>query len=101
MEENYDVIILGTGVTESILSAFLSIHGKKVLHLDRNKYYGGESGSVNLEDLYKMFYPNSKPPVELGRSRDWNIDFIPKLIESNGRFFALITQAGPLSNYIE
>lgn len=36
MDENYDVIVLGTGLTECILSGLLSIEGKKVLHIDRS-----------------------------------------------------------------
>ena len=35
MDEEYDVIILGTGLTECILSGVLSVQGKKVLHMDR------------------------------------------------------------------
>ena len=31
---------------ECILSGMLSVDGKKVLHMDRNKYYGGESASI-------------------------------------------------------
>jgi RAB protein geranylgeranyltransferase component A len=44
MEEiakEYDVIVLGTGLTECILSGVLSVKGKKVLHIDRNDHYGG------------------------------------------------------------
>ena len=36
----YDVIVLGTGLKECILSGILSVDGKKVLHMDRNDYYG-------------------------------------------------------------
>ncbi len=32
---------------ECILSGLLSVSGKKVLHMDRNKYYGGESASLS------------------------------------------------------
>ena len=32
----YDVIVLGTGLTECILSGLMSTQGKRVLHLDRN-----------------------------------------------------------------
>lgn len=42
------MIILGTGLTECILSGLLSVDGKKVLHLDRNDYYGAESASLSL-----------------------------------------------------
>lgn len=31
----YDFIVLGTGLTECILSGLLSVDGKKVLHMDR------------------------------------------------------------------
>jgi len=39
--KEYDVIVLGTGLTECILSGVLSVKGKKVLHIDRNDHYGG------------------------------------------------------------
>ncbi|PIO34672.1 hypothetical protein AB205_0057850, partial [Aquarana catesbeiana] len=40
---------------ECILSGIMSVNGKKVLHMDRNSYYGGESASITpLEDLVKM-----------------------------------------------
>ena len=45
------VIVLGTGLTECILSGLLSVEGKKVLHMDRNDYYGGDSASLNLEQV--------------------------------------------------
>ena len=31
---HYDLIVIGTGVTESILSGLLSLEGNKVLNLD-------------------------------------------------------------------
>lgn len=37
---------------ECILSGLLSVAGKKVLHMDRNGYYGGESASLTpLDDV--------------------------------------------------
>jgi len=39
--KEYDVIVVGTGLTECILSGVLSVKGKKVLHIDRNDHYGG------------------------------------------------------------
>ena len=54
-DETYDVIICGTGITESTLSGLLSMEGKKVLHLDRNEYYGDEGASLNLTSLWKKF----------------------------------------------
>lgn len=45
MDEEYDAIVLGTGLKECILSGMLSVSGKKVLHIDRNTYYGGDTGT--------------------------------------------------------
>ena len=65
----------------------LSVSGKKVLHIDRNKYYGGESASITpLEDLFTKFGfdPSTTSIEEYGRSRDWNVDLIPKFLMANG-----------------
>jgi Rab GDP dissociation inhibitor len=51
MDEEYDAIVLGTGLKECILSGLLSVEGYKVLHMDRNNYYGGESASLNLNQV--------------------------------------------------
>ncbi|KAI9499795.1 Rab GDP dissociation inhibitor alpha [Coemansia spiralis] len=80
MDEEYDVIILGTGLTECMLSGILAVEGKKVLHMDRNDFYGGESASVNLAQLYERFRNGAKPPAQFGRERDYYIDLIPKFL---------------------
>lgn len=78
--------------------------------MDRNDYYGGESTSLNLNQviiymvtshiffwlntpnfgmafififglqLWKRFRGDDKPPENLGSSKDYNIDMIPKVI---------------------
>lgn len=60
MDQEYDVIVLGTGLKECILSGLMSGQGKKVLHMDRNSYYGGESASLNLEQLWHKFRPGTE-----------------------------------------
>ncbi|KAK3024554.1 hypothetical protein RJ639_043494 [Escallonia herrerae] len=84
MDEEYDVIVLGTGLKECILSGLLSVDGLKVLHMDRNDYYGGESTSLNLNQLWKQFRGSDTPPAHLGSSRDYNVDMIPKFMMANG-----------------
>ena len=75
MDEEYDVIVLGTGLTECILSGIMSKAGKKVLHMDRNKYYGAESASLcPLGELFKHHGEQLEPEDKFGRSRDWNVD---------------------------
>ncbi|KOS14955.1 hypothetical protein Malapachy_0956 [Malassezia pachydermatis] len=49
--DHFDVLVLGTGVTEAVLSAALSRAGKKVLHVDPNMYYGSDWASLTLTEL--------------------------------------------------
>ena len=62
MEEEYDICVCGTGLTECVLAGLFSAHGKKVLHLDRNSFYGGETASLNITNLWKKFKANENPP---------------------------------------
>jgi hypothetical protein len=39
MQEEYDVVVLGTGLTECILSGLLSVDGKKVLHMGAQFFF--------------------------------------------------------------
>ncbi|GJJ71155.1 Rab GDP dissociation inhibitor [Entomortierella parvispora] len=100
MDEQYDVVVMGTGLTECILSGLLSIEGKKVLHLDRNDYYGGESASLNLTQLYRQFRDGASPPAELGRDRDYNVDLIPKFMMANGELVKILTHTD-VTRYLE
>ncbi|KAH1040314.1 hypothetical protein J1N35_042057 [Gossypium stocksii] len=90
MDEEYDVIVLGTGLKECILSGLLSVDGLKVLHMDRNDYYGGESTSLNLTQLWKHFKGEDKPPEQLGASRDYNVDMVPKFMMANGSLVRIL-----------
>jgi len=101
MDEEYDCIVLGTGLTECILSGMLSVSGKKVLHMDRNKYYGGESASLTpLEDLFSKFGLPEPDQAQYGRGRDWNVDLIPKFLMANGQLVKLLIHTG-VTRYLE
>lgn len=84
MDDEYDVIVLGTGMKDTLLSGLMSVAGKKVLHMDRNSYYGGESASLNLNQMFEKYGNGEQPPAELGSSRDYNIDLIPKFMMASG-----------------
>ncbi|KIK91310.1 hypothetical protein PAXRUDRAFT_638029 [Paxillus rubicundulus Ve08.2h10] len=100
MDEEYDVIVLGTGLTECILSGLLSVEGKKVLHMDRNDYYGGDSASLNLSQLYRKFRPDQSPPAALGRDRDYAVDLIPKFIIASGELTKILVHTD-VTRYLE
>jgi Rab GDP dissociation inhibitor len=100
MDEEYDVIVLGTGLTECILSGLLSVEGKKVLHMDRNDYYGGDSASLNLTQLYRKFRPNQEAPANLGRDRDYAVDLVPKFIIASGELTKILVHTD-VTRYLE
>lgn len=101
---SYDVVVLGTGLTERILSGVLSVKGSKVLHMDRNDHYGGASASVNLETLFRAhpssFAAGTEPWKKYGRPNDWNIDLVPKLLMSNGELTNILVGTN-VTRYIE
>ncbi|KAI2473069.1 rab GDP-dissociation inhibitor [Annulohypoxylon bovei var. microspora] len=101
--KEYDVIVLGTGLTECILSGVLSVKGRKVLHIDRNDHYGGEAASVNLETLFKKygnFAKGEEPWKKYGRPNDWNIDLVPKLLMSSGELTNILVSTD-VTRYLE
>lgn len=47
----FDVVVIGTGLPESILAAACSRSGQRVLHLDSRSYYGGNWASFSFSGL--------------------------------------------------
>ncbi|KAF7473068.1 rab proteins geranylgeranyltransferase component A 2 [Marmota monax] len=47
----FDVVIIGTGLPESILAAACSRSGQRVLHIDSRSYYGGNWASFSFSGL--------------------------------------------------
>ncbi|CAH8438183.1 unnamed protein product [Schistosoma intercalatum] len=68
--ERVDCVIDGTGLSESLISASLSILGKQILHIDRNGYYGGVLASLRFPEFEKLLsqiepdYPKSLPIIK-------------------------------------
>lgn len=100
MDEEYDVIVLGTGMKDTLLSGLMSVAGKKVLHMDRNSYYGGESASLNLNQMFEKYGNGEKPPAELGASRDYNVDLIPKFMMASGKLTRMLLYS-KTTHYLE
>jgi len=100
MEEDYDVIVMGTGLKECILSGLLSVDGLKVLHLDRNGYYGGSCASLQLNQLYEKYKARETPKTTLGASRDYNVDVVPKFIMSMGKLVKALLHTN-VTRYLE
>jgi hypothetical protein len=44
----FDVVVLGTGLVESIVAAAAARAGKRVLHMDAAQFYGGDAASLPI-----------------------------------------------------
>ena len=51
LDEVFDAIVVGTGLTEALLAAALARIGKRVLHLDANQYYGDRWAAFTLDSF--------------------------------------------------
>ncbi|KAK9110216.1 hypothetical protein Sjap_018276 [Stephania japonica] len=56
---SFDLIVVGTGLPESIIAAAASAAGKSVLHLDHHSFYGAHFSSLPLRDLLPFLRSNS------------------------------------------
>ena len=62
----YDVIVVGTGLVESILAAALARAGKRILYVDNAKWYGAEHATLSLSEFVSMVnnnFTNDVAPV--------------------------------------
>jgi RAB protein geranylgeranyltransferase component A len=99
--EEYDAVVLGTGLTESVISGILLKSGKKVLTMDRNNYYGGEAESMTpLSELYKLFGKRLEEEDRFGRGRDWNVDLVQKFLTADSEMTMLLIYTD-VTSYVE
>ncbi|KAJ0853741.1 putative GDP dissociation inhibitor, FAD/NAD(P)-binding domain superfamily [Helianthus annuus] len=63
---NFDLIVIGTGLPESIIAAAASTAGKSVLHLDPNPHYGSHYSSLSLLDLTSFLNSQTLNPQNSG-----------------------------------
>lgn len=59
----FDLIVIGTGLPESIISAAAAAAGKTVLHLDPNPFYGSHYSSLSPNHLLSFLNSNTQNPT--------------------------------------
>ncbi|KAF9535076.1 GDP dissociation inhibitor-domain-containing protein [Crepidotus variabilis] len=108
MKENqFDVIVFGTGLVESITAAALAKAGYKIAHIDTNAYYGGDEASLSLEeivtwvdqhsgpsDLSSRFYRASRSAQPPSQSRQYSICLQPAVLPSVGPLINALVASG-------
>ncbi|GMN54646.1 hypothetical protein TIFTF001_023769 [Ficus carica] len=55
----FDLIIIGTGLPESLIAAAASAAGKTVVHLDPNPFYGSHFASLSISELTSFLNSHS------------------------------------------
>lgn len=104
-----DVLVVGTGLQESILAAALSWQGTQVLHIDNKPYYGDSSSTMTIEQLKKwcadvnqgkiphfqdaqIYIPGGKLSNQFN-SRDYGIDLTPKIMFCQSDLLTLLVKS--------
>jgi len=67
--------------------------------MDRNSYYGGDSASLNIDQLFQKF-DKGTPPSTLGQNRDYNVDLVPKFIMASGILVKMLIHTD-VTRYLE
>ncbi|KAK1220723.1 hypothetical protein PQX77_016549 [Marasmius sp. AFHP31] len=104
-EGAFDIIVIGTGLTESIAAAALSKAGFKVAQLDENQYYGAEEASLSQDELLQ--WQDRQPAADdiysshtrstrdvLPQSRQYSLSLLPSIIPSTGPLISSLIQSG-------
>lgn len=103
-----DIVILGTGLVESILAAALSWQGVEVLHVDNKNYYGDSTSTLTIEQLKKWclevnegkikHFKDAQIYIPGGRSntfksKDYGIDLNPRIMFSKSDLLSLLIKS--------
>ncbi|KAF7354753.1 hypothetical protein MSAN_01389400 [Mycena sanguinolenta] len=100
-EGAFDIIVLGTGLTESIASAALSKAGFKVAHIDQNPYYGAGEASLSFDEFIEWqdkpkpgFSSFSHSEDTIAQPRAYSLSLSPSLIPSTGPLIDALVASG-------
>ncbi|KAJ7582577.1 GDP dissociation inhibitor-domain-containing protein [Mycena floridula] len=94
-DPNFDVVCLGTGLTNSILVAALAKAGFSVAHIDSNDYYGSNEASLSLKEFVAKYPSISPVPQDLLRqSQSYSITLAPNVIPATGELIDNLVKSG-------
>ncbi|KAM6299956.1 rab proteins geranylgeranyltransferase component A 1 [Aegotheles albertisi] len=67
----FDVVVIGTGLPESIVAAACARSGQSVLHVDSRNYYGGNWASFSFSGLLSWIKENKQKKDISDECEDW------------------------------
>lgn len=106
-----DVLIMGTGLVESVLAAALSWQGVDVLHIDNKKCYGDSNSTLTIEQIKSwcqevnggkiqhfedaQIYVSGvfNQPTSKFKSKDYGIDLTPKIMFAQSDLLSLLIKS--------
>ncbi|XP_066105044.1 rab proteins geranylgeranyltransferase component A 1 [Saccopteryx bilineata] len=71
LPSEFDVIVIGTGLPESIVAAACSRSGQRVLHVDSKSYYGGNWASFSFSGLLSWIKEYQEKSDVVNESAAW------------------------------
>ncbi|XP_008271215.2 rab proteins geranylgeranyltransferase component A 1 [Oryctolagus cuniculus] len=71
LPSEFDVIVIGTGLPESIIAAACSRSGQRVLHVDSRNYYGGNWASFSFSGLLSWIKEYQENGDTTNESSQW------------------------------
>lgn len=92
LKSRYDVVILGTGLKQSLLAGLLASHGKEVLQLDPSA--DGIGASLDLQQLANELGTNLPSEAKVGKASDYSVERAPKMFMASGNQLQLFVASG-------
>ncbi|QDS70256.1 hypothetical protein FKW77_007411 [Venturia effusa] len=110
----WDILIDGTGLHQSLLALALSRSTKRVLHVDSNDYYGGDEAALSLQDatawvkqvgergsqglysqasIQELTREASNTSPSLGFSRAYSLALAPQLIYTESKLLPYLVSS--------
>ncbi|NXF88538.1 RAE1 geranylgeranyltransferase, partial [Eubucco bourcierii] len=71
LPSEFDVVVIGTGLPESIIAAACARSGQRVLHVDSRNYYGGNWASFSFSGLLSWIKENQEKTDISEECEDW------------------------------
>ncbi|CAE6429139.1 unnamed protein product [Rhizoctonia solani] len=88
-ESHFEAVVIGTGLTQSIVAAALAAANKPIIHIDESETYGGPHASLSLSEL-SAFNPTFDSSLI---SRQYSLSLTPQLIPATGPFIAALVNS--------
>lgn len=99
-DQEYDFVILGTGLVECAVGCILAGKGKKVILIDRNPMYGSDFATLRYTELESYFGSGDAVPELQVYDSEFAIDLTPKLFLADSKMLKMLMRHG-IDEYLE